>query len=50
MANVLVGSDIGTSGAKSVVMAEDGRVLGSAYQEYPLITPRPGWAEQNPEW
>lgn len=50
MANVLVGSDIGTSGAKSVVMAENGRVLGSAYQEYPLITPRPGWAEQNPEW
>ena len=37
MANVLVGSDIGTSGAKSVVMAEDGRVLGSAYQELSLI-------------
>ena len=50
MANYLVGSDIGTSGAKSVVMSEDGRILGSAYQEYPLITPRPGWAEHEPEW
>ena len=50
MANYLVGSDIGTSGAKSVVMRDDGRVLGSAYIEYPLITPRPGWAEQDPEW
>ncbi|MCR5538458.1 MAG: FGGY-family carbohydrate kinase [Lachnospiraceae bacterium] len=50
MANYLVGTDIGTSGTKSVVMSEEGRVLGSAYIEYPLITPRPGWAEQDPEW
>lgn len=50
MANYLVGSDIGTSGAKSVVMREDGKVLGSAYIEYPLLTPRPGWAEQEPDW
>ena len=50
MANYLIGCDVGTSGSKSVIMREDGKVLGSAYIEYPLITKRPGWAEQNPEW
>ena len=50
MANYLVGCDIGTSGTKSVVMREDGCILGSAYIEYPLITPRPGWAEHEPDW
>ncbi len=50
MANFLVGCDVGTSGTKAVVMDDEGRVLGSHYIEYPLITPRPGWAEQNPEW
>ena len=50
MANYLVGCDVGTSGTKAVVMDEEGKVLGSHYIEYPLITPRPGWAEHNPEW
>ncbi|HIU34950.1 MAG TPA: FGGY-family carbohydrate kinase [Candidatus Pullichristensenella excrementigallinarum] len=50
MGNYLVGCDIGTSGTKSVVMREDGCILGSAYIEYPLITPRPGWAEHEPDW
>ena len=50
MANFLVGCDVGTSGTKAVVIDEEGSVLGSHYIEYPLITPRPGWAEQNPEW
>lgn len=50
MANFLVGCDVGTSGTKSVVMDEEGSVLGSHYVEYPLITARPGWAEHNPQW
>lgn len=50
MANFLVGCDIGTSGTKSVVMDEEGNILGSHYIEYPMITPRPGWAEHDPEW
>lgn len=49
MANYFIGSDIGTSGTKSCVMAEDGQVLGSKYIEYPLYTPYPSWAEHNPD-
>lgn len=49
MANYFVGSDVGTTGTKSVVVDENGNVLGFCYIEYPLITPRPGWAEHNPE-
>ena len=49
MANFFVGCDIGTSGTKSCVMDEQGNVLGSQYIEYKLYTPRPSWAEHNPE-
>jgi xylulokinase len=47
----LVGIDIGTSSTKSVLIDRDGRVLASAGKEYPLASPQPGWAEQNPaDW
>ena len=49
MASFLVGCDIGTSGTKSVVVSEEGKTLGSHYIGYPLYTPRPGWAEHDPE-
>lgn len=45
----LIGLDVGTSGAKCIMIDETGRVVASSTQEYPLSTPRPGWAEQNPE-
>jgi len=45
----VIGCDIGTSGTKAIVVREDGTVLGSALVEYPLSTPHPGWAEQDPE-
>jgi xylulokinase len=45
----LLGIDIGTSGTKTLLTGDDGRVLASATREYPLSTPRPGWAEQDPE-
>jgi len=41
----VLGLDIGTTGCKAVVFAEDGGILSSAYEEYPLLFPRPGWAE-----
>lgn len=50
MGNFFVGCDIGTSGAKSVLMDDEGKVCASSLITYPLITPRPGWAEQDPEW
>ena len=45
---MLIGLDIGTSGAKCLLADETGRVIASATREDPLSTPRPGWAEQNP--
>jgi xylulokinase len=47
--DALVGLDVGTTGVKAVAISPDGRVLASASAEYALSTPRPGWAEQDPE-
>jgi xylulokinase len=44
----LLGLDVGTTGTKGVVFDLDGRILASAYREYPLISPRPGWQELDP--
>jgi xylulokinase len=45
----LLGIDIGTSGTKTLLIDEQGRPVATATAEYPLATPRPGWAEQEPE-
>lgn len=45
----LIGIDIGTSGTKTVLFDTDGNVIKSAAEEYPLLQPQNGWAEQNPE-
>jgi xylulokinase len=45
----LVGLDVGTSGVKAVAISARGDVLATAERSYPLSTPRPGWAEQDPE-
>jgi xylulokinase len=45
----LTGLDVGTSGVKGIAIDESGAVLGRAEHGYPLRTPRPGWAEQDPE-
>ncbi|HQE91559.1 MAG TPA: xylulokinase [Anaerolineae bacterium] len=47
--STLMGVDIGTSSTKTVVIGLDGALLGMAAREYPVETPRQGWAEQNPE-
>ena len=49
MKRYLIGLDVGTSGAKCILADETGAVLKSATEEYPLYTPKPGWAEQDPE-
>lgn len=47
----LLGIDVSTTGAKAILVGEDGGVLGSATTEYPLSTPYPLWSEQNPaDW
>ena len=44
-----LGLDIGTSGTKALLVDEAGRRVASDTQEYPLSTPRPLWAEQDPQ-
>ena len=45
----LIGLDVGTSGAKCIIVDSEGTVVASSTQEYPLYTPKPGWAEQDPK-
>lgn len=47
----LLGIDVGTSGTKALLIDVDdcGRVIASSTKSYPLHTPKPMWAEQNPE-
>ena len=46
---MLIGLDVGTSGVKGVAIEEDGTVAAVVEESYPLSTPQPGWAEQDPE-
>lgn len=46
----LLGIDLGTSSIKTIVFEpESGRTLASASREYPILQPKPGYAEQNPD-
>jgi sugar (pentulose or hexulose) kinase len=44
----LIGTDIGTMGTKTVLVNTEGKVQAEAFQEYGVITPKQGWAEQWP--
>ena len=47
----VMGVDIWTSGCKTLIIDEQGRVVARATAEYPLSTPQPGWSEQEPaDW
>jgi xylulokinase len=45
----LVGLDVGTTGVKALAVSPEGEVLSRIEEAYPLSTPHPGWAEQDPE-
>jgi xylulokinase len=49
MRDLLLGLDIGTTGAKALLVGADGYVVSEAFEGYPLATPRPLWVEQDPE-
>ena len=50
MKEKIMGIDIGTTGCKATIFDLSGRLISSAYTEYPLYTsPERGVAEQNPE-
>jgi xylulokinase len=38
----LLGMDLGTSGAKAILLGTDGRLLAEAAPSYPVDTPHPG--------
>lgn len=44
-----LGVDVGTSGVKALVVDGSGKVLAGATSPLDMATPRPGWAEQDPE-
>jgi xylulokinase len=44
-----LGLDIGTSGVKAILVNTRGDVAAAVTVAHPLSTPKPGWAEQNPE-
>jgi len=46
---VLLGVDIGTQGAKAVLVSLDGDVLGQGYFTYTIKRSQDGYAEQDPE-
>ena len=47
----LLGIDIGTSGTKTLICDDDGKVLATAMAEHPISSPKPGWSEQDPrDW
>lgn len=45
----LIGFDIGTTSTRCILIDTTGRLIASASKEYPMETPRPGWAEQDPD-
>ncbi|HEY7201580.1 MAG TPA: FGGY family carbohydrate kinase, partial [Candidatus Dormibacteraeota bacterium] len=46
---LLLGLDLGTSSAKALLLDASGAVRGEASAGYAVASPRPGWAESDPE-
>jgi len=46
---LLLGIDLGTTGVKLLLINRKGKVISSNSHEYPLSSPKPGWAEQHPD-
>lgn len=47
--NYMIGVDIGTTSTKAVLFTENGQIIAKSDGEYPLLTPAPGIAEQDPD-
>ncbi len=45
----ILGIDIGTTGARVLLLADTGEVISSDSSEYPISIPMPNWAEQHPD-
>ena len=50
-APLMLGLDLGTTGAKAGIIDSAGRMIATTSAEYQTRAPRPGWAEQDPhDW
>lgn len=47
--NRFLGIDVGTTGLKVALFTETGQLVGAECNEYPILSPQPGYAEQDPE-
>jgi gluconokinase len=45
----IIGLDIGTTSCKSMVVSRQGTPVGNETAYYPILSPHPSWAEQDPE-
>ena len=47
----LIGVDVGTSGTRALAVTAEGELVAEATRPHELLTPRPGWSEQDPgQW
>jgi xylulokinase len=46
---LFLGIDLGTTGCKVLLLQADGRIVDQDYVDYPIYTPKAGFAEQDPE-
>jgi xylulokinase len=51
VSTVALGLDLGTSGVRVLAVDAKGKIIAEVNRHYPLLTPQPGWTEQNPsDW
>lgn len=51
MADIVLGLDLGTGGVRSIAVNLQGQLIAQTTRSYLLLTPHPGWTEQNPaDW
>lgn len=49
--NLYIGLDEGTTSVKGILVNEDGEILDIQSEQLRMVTPKPGWSEQDPyEW
>jgi xylulokinase len=47
LTDVVVGLDLGTGGVRAIAVDLQGKIIAQTTRSYPLLTPQPGWTEQN---
>ncbi|BBD63897.1 xylulokinase [Nostoc commune NIES-4072] len=47
MTDIVIGLDLGTGGVRAIAVNLQGQVIAQSTRSYPLLTPQPGWTEQN---